>query len=459
MTSTTVSASSTARRSTRIAKRLTCSSTTTASHRRKDVTAGTVGKNKKRRTSSDNESDVQSFPIEDDLLLQNIFSYVGDCQYLFIGSVNRMFQNSYVSLYPQKVTRFNGSTIELTKFCWDVINIIARYYIRLKDVLRSKLWDSVTKYGSIEVVKYVVGRLPTPKKKKKKKRSSKNDLYGDFEHSAWVEDWKYDLCSNAATFGHFELLQWAVDQNIYVSKDDMRVCICAIGNGHMDIFHWAVQNGFDWEEDFYEEAAFAAAKNGQLEALQWIHANCCDLSEDDDYEVSCCNYAAEYGHVKVLRWLHSIGAYCNKNTLEIAIEYGQTEALQFMVKKGCRGGLDTCQHAAIHGNLAALQILRSVHCPWDDFVPAYAAARGHVDVVVWTMNNGCTWSETICQYAAAYGTLDTLKWLRAQGCPWDTLTTKHAHTKEIYGWAVANGCPVAEGNPRSSLFSDLNYYN
>ena len=58
-------------------------------------------------------------PIQDDFLLQYVFSYVGDFQYLFIGSVS--LKKSYTSLFSLKMAHINASTLEHTKLCWDYI--------------------------------------------------------------------------------------------------------------------------------------------------------------------------------------------------------------------------------------------------------------------------------------------------------------------------------------------------
>ncbi len=65
-------------------------------------------------------STVKLSPIKDDYLLRNIFSFVGEYQYRFVGGVNRTFHKSYLTLYPNKKSHFNSSTVELTKYCWKI---------------------------------------------------------------------------------------------------------------------------------------------------------------------------------------------------------------------------------------------------------------------------------------------------------------------------------------------------
>ena len=103
-------------------------------------------------------STVKSFPIKDDDLLRNIFSFVGEYQYRFVGGVNRTFQKSYLTLYPNKNSHFNASTVEISKYCWNDIEA-CRYIdtnFTLRSLARCKLWHSAARHGSIDSVKYLL---------------------------------------------------------------------------------------------------------------------------------------------------------------------------------------------------------------------------------------------------------------------------------------------------------------
>jgi hypothetical protein len=154
-----------------------------------DVTVGNGTGNQAVRPTSNTED----FPITDDLLLQNILSFVGEYHYRFVGSVNRHFQQLYTSLYPEKTTKFNASTMELAKLCRedidaDKMNIYG--HIRL-------LWYSAVQHGKIDVVKYLL--------------QSFGERYSNY---------KYELCSVAAKYGQIELLQWAIDSKTFIDRDE-----------------------------------------------------------------------------------------------------------------------------------------------------------------------------------------------------------------------------------------------
>jgi hypothetical protein len=179
-----------------------------------------------------------AFPIVDDDLLRHICSYVGDGQYLFIGSVNRVFEKSYTSLFPKKWTYIQASTVERAKFYWQ--NIEAS-----DDKHRQMLWHSAARYGNIDVFRQIP--LLT------------------------LIDLKYHLCAAAAKYGQMKLLQWACNENLSAYKwDEGEVCINALGHGHLDVFLWALKYGFKFDDDIALDAAYEACRNGQVEALNWL---------------------------------------------------------------------------------------------------------------------------------------------------------------------------------------------
>ena len=473
--STSMAGTSNTRQSSRIAKRLkteprgtdTGSGTDTdttgivvapARKQQKQTTISTKGSNAKPPPSfipaslcSTGTYKCMSSPLECDFILHNIFSFVGEFQYVFIGSVNQTFHKTYVSLFPKKRTQFNASTIEYAKSCWGIICKINDD--ETKDEEKRKLWRSAARYGNIEVVKYLLELLPPVQQNV------------SFKNVSWENrqkiDWKYDLCYTAAKYGQMELLQWACDENICVAKDDQRVCQFAIGHGHFEIFHWARKNGFRFEDaDF---AAFEASRQGNIEALKWLH---------DKYDVirplymdnscGCCNSAAACGQIDVLKWINeSYEAGWNGDTLNFAVSGGHLSTVQFLLENECGWRHNTYSIAAHFGHLAILKLLRSLDPDWDEgddsTVTAHAAGGGHLEIIEWAIENGWPLTKSACKYAAGCGQLDTLKWLRTRGCPWDSDTTKYAATDEIYKWAKKNGCPVAKGNPREKLNDDYEW--
>jgi hypothetical protein len=281
------------RRSARIAKRLKVSNSLndelmhTTTVRTVTVTAVTTG----------------VFSKLDDHLLETIFSYVGENQHLFVASVNRAFQRSYVSLYPSKVTLTNASSLPIAKFCWD--DVTRQIGTNIDDIkknyLQRSLWYSAAEHGSIEAVRYLLQFLPPPP------NMAVTNMIFDIK-KAYI-DWRYDLGYIAAAYGHKELLQWAYRHNVYVCDRDLRVCLYAIGTGHLDLYHCAKEElgfaGLNEHRRLMEKSAVMAAGNGQLEALQWINET--NPIVNMIYDRRICSAAARNGHLEMVQWLRDVG--------------------------------------------------------------------------------------------------------------------------------------------------------
>tara|TARA_B110000483_G_scaffold170470_1_gene201677 strand:+ start:395 stop:982 length:588 start_codon:yes stop_codon:yes gene_type:complete len=73
-----------------------------------------------------------------------------------------------------------------------------------------------------------------------------------------------------------------------------------------------------------------------------------------------CNYAANLGSVRLLKWAR---------------------------ENNCDWSTDTCYCAALNGRLPALQYLHENGCPWDSDTCYYAAHRKHWDCLQYAVDN------------------------------------------------------------------------
>ena len=82
-------------------------------------------------------------------------------------------------------------------------------------------------------------------------------------------------------------------------------------------------------EDTQKVLQQEAAAKGQLEVLQWLHANGCPWNADT------CAWAAKGGHLEVLQWARENGCPWDNLTCCWAIQYGHIELLNWAVANGC----------------------------------------------------------------------------------------------------------------------------
>ena len=103
----------------------------------------------------------------------------------------------------------------------------------------------------------------------------------------------------------------------------------------------------------------AAARVGDLEALKALRC-----AENFPWDEKTCAYAADGGHLDVLKWAR---------------------------ENGCSWDEDTCSGAAFGGHLETLKWARATDCPLDVWTCAFAAKGGHLEMLKWARENGCPW--------------------------------------------------------------------
>jgi len=64
----------------------------------------------------------------------------------------------------------------------------------------------------------------------------------------------------------------------------------------------------------------------------------------------------------------------------------------------------TCSWAAEGGHLEVLKWARENGCPWNERTCSCAAKGGHLEVLKWARENGCPWGEQTCSFAAGTAT-------------------------------------------------------
>lgn len=214
-------------------------------------------------------------------------------------------------------------------------------------------------------------------------------------------------------------------------------------HGALESLRWARHQGMPWDE----RAATAAGKHGHLETLQMLMACGAPINPGE-----IVKRAAGYGQIHVLDHMamdegHQI--VMNEWMCTGAARNGKLEALQWLRAHHCPWNAWTVVNAAIGGHLHVIEWARANGCPWNRQATMWAARNGHMEVLQWLRRNNCKWDEKACMWAARNGHFEVLKWLRADGegrvCPWTAETcwaaaaSGHLH---ILQWAMENGCPA-----------------
>jgi alpha-N-acetylglucosamine transferase len=171
--------------------------------------------------------------IPSELLIQYILPFVGRHQYRFVATVDHNFHTAYSTVFPEKVTHFNVSTIEHVKTCFDEI---MRQYHHPRI-----LCHIAAREGNLAVLKYLRS-IQCP--------------------------WDSDTCASAAENGHLDVLQWCRENDC---SWDAWTCSRAAINGHIDIFKWCRYNGCEC----CQYTCKYLERKGYYDVLQWSFKNGC----------------------------------------------------------------------------------------------------------------------------------------------------------------------------------------
>jgi hypothetical protein len=127
-----------------------------------------------------------------------------------------------------------------------------------------------------------------------------------------------------------------------------------------------------------------AAGMGHLVACQYLAAEQCPS------DARACEYAAAAGHLETVCVLHESDCPWKPETMcASAAESGNLELLQYVREQGCDLSQGVMEIAAERGDLPMCQYLRAQQCPWNRSACDNAAAAGHVDTLRWLHEQGC----------------------------------------------------------------------
>jgi hypothetical protein len=273
--------------------------------------------------------------LDDDNILRDILSYVGEDQYRFVATVNRNFRNTYVSLYPDKTTFLNVSTMGHATICCQ--EICDREYSHCEERYRFILCKNATKMGDLSILKFLYS----------------NDCPLYYHYHQWFTEYMLitDTFKVAVKSGHVHILQWMkkLEEYSYMTKSSSgHEMKWAARHGQLDALKWLHANGFKWgQRNLYN----VAAERGHLPVLQWLLDNNCPCEADDDNDeftwtvlpvlLIHCQYNAlecvlvngkwmnqdididKYStkSIQILLWLHKNFPVCDKSSVEQAMEH------------------------------------------------------------------------------------------------------------------------------------------
>ena len=163
---------------------------------------------------------------------------------------------------------------------------------------------------------------------------------------------------------------------------------------------------FEWDPD---TTAFAA-ENGHLEVLKFAYEHGCRWADHT------CSSAAYGGQLDCLKFAHEHGAPLLGWSSAAACSGNNLECLKYVCEKGCPVDENHSRLAACR-SLEYLQYLHSIRCPMDVYTSIYAARGYQLDCLRFALESGCPFERGTCVSLNKHTDkidLDKHNWLRNQ---------------------------------------------
>jgi hypothetical protein len=197
--------------------------------------------------------------------------------------------------------------------------------------------------------------------------------------------------------------------------------------------------GCEWDE----WTCSAAARNGHLTVLQWLHEHGCPWEAD-----SICRRAAESGSVEVLQYLKQQGCNLDEDVWRVVAMEGRTQVCQYLHTEQCLWSALACGDAAYCGHVDTLRWLIEHSAPYDtQEVRVSAVASGHIPIIMYMLGiEPAASAAQLTELLSAAGAHDqpvVAMLMRQQGAQWPAVLRDyygHPWSTDVRAWARAEGC-------------------
>lgn len=246
-----------------------------------------------------------------------------------------------------------------------------------------------------------------------------------------------ELCNYAAKNNQLETLQWAYKNNCY--RDQYSLCGVA-GNGHLDILKWAYANGFK----MHHNALYDALRGNHLDTVKWLYTqgfgtgSWCVLPNTD---------------IDTARWIYdSCHQHCEYKFNNLDTEYVNFDFFYQIHKHGCPWYHNPYYTCTAEGDLELLKVFHKHNIISDDNmcdIYGTAISHGHTHIVDWVNTQykcDAVDAAKLMILLANSGNLDALKYMWKKYSQWNPLiyddAAKNGHL-DVLEWAYENGCPIS----------------
>ena len=235
-----------------------------------------------------------------------------------------------------------------------------------------------------------------------------------YEHGAKLEKNRIFSCV------HLHIWQWLIENDHfeYHIETIIRVALC----GNLECLQYIHSKGFDVA---HKSVMDCAILHCHVNVITWLHQMGAPCNPQFDYSVLfkddprsstlrqllhlgydfsriSCETAARDGNLRALQYQHANGYVLNNRTIEDAALGGHLEIIIWCRQQGCEWDSSACSAAAKGNHLGILKWLRGINrdqwtigsneieiCPWNRRTCANAIYYFEVDILMFAIENNC----------------------------------------------------------------------
>lgn len=181
-----------------------------------------------------------------------------------------------------------------------------------------------------------------------------------------------------------------------------------------------------------------ASQAGQLGAMQWLHRN---YNYTDNGHI--CSSAARHNHLHCLKWACENNYYLDPNICAEAAASGNVVCLQYVHEQGAQKSNNTCNWAAYLGHLACLKYAIKHGFALQNECINTAAKQGHFHCVKYLHKKGLLIDFSVFNHVISNDYLEIAQWMVQLGFIVQNDHLKYAKEK-CFAWLCQSGCKVNE---------------
>eukprot|EP00834_Sanchytrium_tribonematis_P006340 NODE_459_length_7203_cov_0.898226.p1 type:complete len:408 gc:universal NODE_459_length_7203_cov_0.898226:5444-4221(-) len=192
-------------------------------------------------------------------------------------------------------------------------------------------------------------------------------------------------------------------------------------------------------------------KRGSIECLDFILSHFHPIRVITCKKLNLLNVAVESNDInKVQLIMNKLDYPFTEETMGLAAKNANLEMMQFLHLNKCPLSPFSLEMAVEYGNIFHCKYLKYLECPFDASVFNKGVKCGKICFIKCLKQHGCEISENVMEYAVQ-SSIEMVEYLLAEGFEFTKDTFKNATNLEMMEYLLANGCPFSKGTFKKAV--------